>query len=153
MKTIEEILQSFTDTELAYLNKFQLDNYLRDTQTKIKDFIFNKRNLNQKTLDELIIKNSSSKLNDNIKRCPRCKTDKVRTDKVDWAIPLFRAGAEDEYAMLHEIQTGHPYLKDKDTCNVCGFVLYDPNNEKRPFYKKLADLFLDNPMWSLFRKE
>jgi len=152
MKTIEDILVNFTDTELAYLNKYQLETYLGDTQTKIKSFIFQKRGLTQNTLDELIVKNADKKATSD-RCCPRCKSDKVRADKVEWDIPLFRAGAEDEYAMLHEIQSGESYKKEKITCNVCGYVLYDPNNEKRPFYKRMVDYFLDSPIWSIFRRE
>lgn len=153
MRNIDDILKDFTDTELAYLNKYQLDNYLASTQTKIRDYIFKKRGLTQISLDNLIVKNDSATFNDNQTRCPRCKTDKVRTAKVNWAIPLFRAGAEDEYAMLHEIQTGHSYKKEMATCNVCGYILYNPNNEKRPIYKKLADFILDSPIWSIFRRQ
>lgn len=153
MTKIDDILKEFTDTELAYLNKYQLDNYLAATRTKIRDYVFKTRGLTQGSLDNLIAKNDSTTFNDDKTRCPRCKTDKVRSDKVNWAIPLFRAGAEDEYAMLHEIQTWQSYKKDLVTCNVCGYILYDPNNEKRPFYKKLADFFLDNPIWSIFRRQ
>ena len=153
MTTVEDILNNFSDTELAYLNKYQLDSYLGDTQTKIKKFIFEKRGLTQNKLDDLIKKNEDREVANDIEHCPRCKTDKISSYKIQWNIPLFKAGAEDEYAMLHEIQTGQTYTKDKIICNVCGYVLFDPNNEKRPFYKKLADFFFDSPMWSLFRRE
>ena len=54
MKTLDDLLNSFTDTELAYLYKYQLDKYLADTQTKIKNFIFEKRGLSKNSLGNLI---------------------------------------------------------------------------------------------------
>jgi rubredoxin len=150
MKPIEDILSTFTDTELAYLFKYQINTYLFETKTKIRNYIFIDRGLQPKELEELILKNRNIKIPNDNKHCPRCKSNKIRIDKTDWAIPLYKAGAEDEYAMLYEMQTGQTYYKDKITCNVCGYILYDPNNEKRPFYKKLKDFLFDNPVWTFF---
>ena len=81
MNRIGNILKNYTDTELAYLNKFQLKNYLPETQKKIKDFIFKTRDLNQNVLDDLITVNENNNFNDDKYRCPRCKSDKMRIDE------------------------------------------------------------------------
>lgn len=153
MKTIEDILVDYTDTELAYLYKYQFESYVNTTQAKIKNYIFATRKLNQNILDKLIIQNADRIMVDNGAYCPRCKTNKLRTDQVDWIIPVLKSGAEDEQAMQLEIQNGQRYQKSKTSCNVCGYILHDPNTEKKPFYKKLTDYFFDSPAWSLFRKE
>lgn len=148
MNKIEDKLVDFTDTELAYLHKYQLETYLPETQNKINSYIFQNRRLTKNKLKDLMDKNEQRKpVTENC--CPCCKSDKIRIEKVDWEIPLHKAGAEDEYAMLYEIDTGKSYKKDQITCNVCGYILYDPNNEKRPWYKKLTDYFFDSPIWEL----
>jgi hypothetical protein len=152
MKKLEEILNSFTDTELAYLHKYQVSTYLPSTQEKVRDYIFRRRNLTPENLKILLEQKTNPVISDEKLRCPRCKSDKLRNESVNWSIPAFKAGAEDEYATLHEIYTGETYRKDMITCNVCALVVYDPNNEKRPFYKRITDYLLDNPLWSLFEK-
>ena len=47
---------------------------------------------------------------------------------------------------IEEIYTGEATYKDKVECNICGYILYDPNNEKRPFYKRIFDFFFDQPL-------
>jgi hypothetical protein len=120
MKTLENILSTFTDTELAYLFRYQLETYLISTQERIRNYIFIQRKLDQELIDKLIADNSSKTVSDSLEYCPRCKSDKVRVFQVDWVIPLFECGAEDELAMYHELHTGKTYYKDKIVCNVCG---------------------------------
>lgn len=148
MTTIEKILSDFTDTELAYFNKFQRERYLPDTQTKISQYTHITRGLSPTTLDALIANNASKIGVEN--SCPQCKSGKLHSFKVDWAIPLAQVGAEDELAALHELHTGQPYVKDKIVCFVCGHVLEDPNNKKKTWYKNLAGFIFDNPIWSIF---
>ena len=152
LKTPEDILSGFTDTELAYLSRYQLETYLKPTQERIKNYIFIQRKLNPELIEKLIADNASKKVLDSLEYCPRCKSDKVRVFKVDWAIPLFESGAEDELAMYYELHTGKTYLKDKIVCNVCGYVLDDPNARKS-FLKKIRDILFDNPVWLLFKKQ
>ena len=148
MTSIDRILSDFTDTELAYFNKYQRERYLPDTQTKISHYIHSTRGLSLNALDSLIVNNASKIGKEN--SCPHCKSNKLQKYKVEWAIPLAQAGAEDELAAFHELQTGQPYLKDKIVCFVCGHVLEDPNNKKKRWYRNLADFIFDNPIWSIF---
>jgi Zn ribbon nucleic-acid-binding protein len=115
--TIEELLNNFTDTELAYLYKYQLDRYLVDSQAKIKKFIFEKRALTQAALDDLIRKNTDKKIISDIAHCPRCKTDKLRKEKFD--------------------------EKQNIICNVCGYVLPDRENNNKQLRENLTDFFFD----------
>lgn len=148
MNSIDRILSDFTDTELAYFNKYQRERYLPDTQLKISNYIHSTRGLSQATLDSLIDNNILKKGEEN--SCPRCKSGKLLKFKVDWAIPIAHAGPEDELAALHELHTGQPYYKDQIVCFVCGFVLEDPNNKKQSWYSNLADFIFDNPIWTIF---
>ena len=149
MNSIDKILSNFTDTELAYFNKYQRERYLPDTQRNISHYIHSTRGLSPNTVDSLIEENAS-KIGEKYS-CPLCKSNKLEKYKVEWTIPLAQAGAEDELAAYHELHTGRPYLKDKIVCFVCGHVLEDPNNKKKRWYKSLADFIFDNPIWLIFR--
>ena len=145
MKNIGDILKEFSDYELAIFYKYRLPEYLQGTQTIIKDFIFNTRGLDNRQIDNLT--KIDFKIDENEKNvyCPRCKSTKLLKTPVKWIIPLFRVGYEDEYASWKELKKGESTYKDKIECFVCGNVLYDPNNEKRPFYKRILDILLDKP--------
>ena len=146
MSIIVKVLEKFEDWELAYFHKYKLNSYVAETQEKISTYILNVRGLKINSIDTLIENHSSKEINDQKERCPRCKTDKLRTDKVNWAIPLFHAGAEDELAMLYEIKTGKTYFKDKITCDVCGFLIEDPNN--RTLKEKVFGVLFDSWIWT-----
>lgn len=74
-------LNKFTDIELAYLCKFQIKGYLKETQEEIKNYIFNTRALTLDNLKELIKKNDGKSIESGKDICPRCKTDKLSNDK------------------------------------------------------------------------
>ncbi len=144
------ILDKYEDWELAYFIKYMLDSYTTGTREKILDYLKNIRKFNFNQVEELIEKSKKKVYNDFKERCPRCKTEKIRTDMVDWAIPLYHAGAEDEMAALYEIRTGKTYMTAKITCNVCGHIITDPNN--RTLKEKILGVLFDNPMWSAIRQ-
>jgi len=146
MDKINNILSGFTDYELAVFRRYKLKEYMTDTQNIIIDYIKNKRNLDEHKLESLIAEKPVVEKSGNSVHCPNCHSKKLLKTKVKWRIPAFRAGYEDEYASWKELTTGQATYKDKVECFVCGHVLYDPNNEKRPFYKKLLDLIFDQPL-------
>lgn len=150
MSKIIKILDEFDNRELSFFYKYQGDNYSNETNSLIENYIFNNRKLTLNDID----KNTSAKAYKSIilseEKCPRCYTNKIRRDSIKWQIPIFHAGAEDEYASLYEIQTGKDYMKEKITCNVCGYVLKDPNN--RSFKEKVLGIFFDNWLWTFIIK-
>jgi hypothetical protein len=153
MNHIEDNLSSFTDTELAYMYRFQLGSYMEATQSKIRIYIFDKRKLTENIIADLIAKDATELHTSDNKHCPRCHTTKLRSEKVAWVLPLYKSGAEDELAMLHEIHTGEHYYKTKIACNVCGFIISDPNNERIPWYRKISNVIFDHPFWSLLKRK
>jgi len=149
MSRITEILSSFENWELAYFYKYKYDTYLDSTKEKIYNYIFKERGLTKSQIQDLIKQQETTVFDDYEDRCPNCKSNKLSTDQVEWNIPLFEAGSEDEYATLYELHTGKRYLKDKITCNVCGYAVTDPNN--RSLKKKTFGLFFDSPLWTYLR--
>jgi hypothetical protein len=125
MKTIIDTLNEFTDTELAYLHQFQLNTYMIATQTKIKKYIFKTRKLNQWNLDDLIAKNANCTPNDNKYRCIRCKSAKLHFEIVDGT------------------PNGKTQCEKKITCNVCGFLVADPENENKTSVGEVAVFVLE----------
>jgi len=125
MNRILDILNNYTDTELAYLNKFRLDSYLPETQTKIKEYILKIRGLKPKDLDDLIAKNVAMTHFENKLLCPRCKSDKIGKDKI-WKTP--DSHSNNEYHVF---------------CAVCGFILQEPKLKNQESRENLKDMFFD----------
>lgn len=128
MNRVKNFLTELDDYELAHFAKFKLLTYMKTTQSEIKEYL-NERNLNEPKIERLISENPKSKLDDNRERCPRCYSDKIRKDKVEWTNTGGGIGIEDEVATLDGID-GRVTYKNEVICNVCGFWLKDPNQEK-----------------------
>lgn len=138
MSRIENFLSELDDFELAYFVKFKLTTYMETTQLKIKAYL-NKRNLNESKINKLILENPKSKLNDTKRRCPRCYTDKIRNDRVEWTNTSEGIGLKDEIAISDGLR-GQVTYKNEVICNVCGFWIEDPNKEKsKSILKKILD--------------
>ena len=128
MNKINNFLNELDDYELAFFAKFKLSTYMKVTQSKIKEYLV-ERNLNESKIERLIAENPKSKLEDNLKRCPRCYSDKIRTNKVEWTNTGGGIGLSDEIAIANGIE-GKATYKNEIICNVCEFWLKDPNEEK-----------------------
>ncbi len=128
MSRVNDFLAGLDDYELAYFAKFKLLTYMKVTQMEIKEYLV-ERNLNESKIDRLISENPKSKLNDDRERCPRCYSDKIRKDKVEWTNTSGGIGIEDEVATWDGFG-GRATYKNEVICNVCGFWLEDPNQEK-----------------------
>lgn len=136
MSRVKNFLTQLDDYELAYFAKFKLLTYMKDTQSEKKEYLV-ERNLNESKIDRLILENPKSKLNDDRKRCPRCYSDKIRKDKVEWTNTGGGIGIGDEVATWDGIG-GRATYKNEIICNVCGYWLEDPNQEKSlPTSKKI----------------
>src|SRR5690606_4651347 len=143
MQRVKDFLNKLDDYELAYFTKFKLKTYMPQTQSEIKKYISNK-GLTEKRIDELIATNPKRETKEGKIRCPRCSTDKIRTEKVEWTDTENRAGFADEIATLDGLN-GKATYKDQVICNVCGFWIKDPNFErkKKPFWHYIADGIFD----------
>ncbi len=136
MSRVRNFLTELDDYELAYFAKFKLLTYMKDTQSEIKEYLV-ERNLNESKIDQLILTNPKSKLNDERERCPRCYSDKIRKDEVEWTNTSGGIGVGDEVAAWDGIG-GRATYKEEVICNVCGNWLEDPNQEKPlPTSKKI----------------
>ncbi len=145
MTRVRKFLIELDDYELAFFAKFKLLTYMNPTQLEIKDYLI-ERNLTKSKIDQLISENSKSKLNDEKERCPRCYSDKIRKDKVEWTDTAQKSGYSDEIATLDGL-SGRATYKDQVICNVCGFWLSDPNNEKgKSTWNSIWDFINDNPL-------
>ncbi|PQJ21249.1 hypothetical protein [Tenacibaculum sp. SG-28] len=136
MSRVKNFLTELDDYELAYFAKFKLLTYMKETQSEIKEYLI-ERNLNESKIDRLISKNPKSKLNDDRVRCPRCYSDKLLKNKVEWTNTGGGIGIGDEVATWDGIG-GRATYKYEVICNVCGNWLEDPNQEKPlPTSKKI----------------
>ena len=145
MSRIKNFLNELDDYELAYFAKFKLLTYMKARQSEIKEYLV-ERNLNESKINKLISENPKSKLNDGEKRCERCYSNKIRKNKVEWTNTGGGFGIGDEIATLDGIG-GKTTYKDEVICNVCGFWLEDPNQEKPlSFSKKIK-----KGIWELIR--
>lgn len=126
MSRIEKILEQFEDFELAFLMKYKFDSYLEGSQKAILAEV-NKRQLSKEKIENIVSTIENSSINDEIQhRCPRCKSTKVASDQVEFWNTYNRAGYSDEIAKMDGL-AGRQTYKDKLTCMVCDYVIYDPN--------------------------
>ena len=91
---------------------------MNETQKIISDFLL-KRNLSESRINRLISENPKAKLTDEKERCPRCYSDKIRKDEVEWTNSRDGIGIGECAIYKNEV-----------ICNVCGLWLEDPNQEK-----------------------
>ena len=144
MKKIDDILKDFSDYELAMFVTYRQNQYMQGTQEKIKAYL-TERKLTDSEINILTANKPEPPLDEKI-HCSRCNSVKLIRTRVKWEIPAFRAGYEDEAALWNELVKGEATYKDKVECFVCGNILYDPNNEKRTFIQRLADIIFDKPL-------
>ena len=143
MKNITNILSEFNDFELANFAKFKMESYMVATQDVIKDYL-KKRDITEDRIEILIAENLKRKIIDNKERCPKCYSDKLRIEKVEWTKTIDKFSGDDEIASLDGF-VGKVTYKDEVECNVCGFILKDPNqknSKKRTITQKISDYVL-----------
>lgn len=139
MNRINKFLTELDDYELAYFAKFKLKTYMPDTQSEIGKYIADK-GLTEQRIEKLIATNPKRESENREIRCPRCSSDKIRTEKVEWTDTVNRAGFADEIAALDGLN-GKATYDDQVICNVCGFWIKDPNFEKKKksFWHYISD--------------
>ncbi|RDK82538.1 hypothetical protein [Marinirhabdus gelatinilytica] len=139
MTRVIKFLTDLDDYELAYFAKFKLKTYMPETQSEINKYIADK-GLTEQRIEKLIATNPKRDTENGKIRCPRCSTDKIRTEKVEWTNNTGQFGLEDEISSLDGLD-GRATYKDQVICNVCGFWIKDPNFEKKKksFWHYIAD--------------
>ena len=97
------------------------------------------RGLTESKIDRLI-KVQPKKVEDGSRRCPRCSSNKIRSENVEWTATTNNLGYSDEIAALDGLG-GKATFKDQIVCNVCGYWVEDPNREKKKksFWTYVAD--------------
>lgn len=83
MNRVKKFLTELDDYELAYFAKYRLPTYLPETQSEIKEYIATK-GLTESKIEQLVSVNPKRKSKKGQQRCPRCSSDKIRTEKVEW---------------------------------------------------------------------
>ncbi|RKS02847.1 hypothetical protein [Flavobacterium sp. 102] len=95
-----------------------------DTQLEIKKYV-ESRKLNSQSIASLITKRTLEYKKAS-KCCPRCGTNKLLINNVEWTETYGKIGYEDEVAARDGLM-GKATYKDEIICNVCDFWLQDPN--------------------------
>lgn len=143
MTRVKQFLTELDDYELAYFAKFKLKTYMPDTQSEIRKYIADK-GMTEQRIENLIATNPKRETKNGKVRCPRCSSDKIRTEKIEWTDTKKRAHFGDEIATLDGID-GKATYKDQVVCNVCEFWIKNPNFEKKKksFWHYIADGIFD----------
>ena len=143
MSRVRKFLIELDDYELAFFAKYKLPTYMKETQSEIKKYIA-ERGINEAQIDKLISANPKRETKNGKVRCPRCSSDKIRTEKVEWTNNAGQIGYEDEIAALDGL-SGNATYKNQVICNVCGIWIEDPNFEKKktPFWHFIATGIFD----------
>jgi hypothetical protein len=135
MSKIDEFLSELNETELAYFAKFKLKTYMQETQKEIEKHIENK-GLSAEKIEKLIAENTQQ-LKSNAKEiCPRCGSQNLLKRKVEWTNTIDKPfNGDDEVAALDGL-AGKATFKEEISCNVCGFWIEDPNQERPTNFKQ-----------------
>ena len=143
LKNTIDIISEFNDFELANFAKFKMGSYMLETQDVIKEYL-KKREITEDRIEILLSENFNRKIIDNKERCPKCYSDKLRIEKVEWTKTIDKFSGDDEIASLDGFD-GKVTYKDEVECNVCGFIIKDPNQKnykKRTITQKISDYVL-----------
>lgn len=74
---IESFLDSLENFELAFFYKYKSNSYLEESNNIVKNYI-EAKGLTNKKREALIDEYKGKQFVDNKKRCPRCRSDKIR---------------------------------------------------------------------------
>ena len=123
MTSLEDILTQFEDFELAFIVKYKYDTYL-DKSKKAIDLEIIKRKLSKDKMELLINKYEYLKVYDGVQRCPRCFSKKIAKDVVEYW------NTYEDRAAIYDGLSGKQLFKEKLTCIVCDYIVYDPNSNR-----------------------
>jgi transcription elongation factor Elf1 len=134
MNQTDQFISSLEDFELSFLKKYKLKTYLESTQQKILNELVS-RNLNDIKQEELILKRENNKQNSG---CPRCNSQKIRTDQINLDNDSGAGGYKIAYMAAAEA-AGHELTSQgkRVICEICGLILEDDNKKNL----NVADIF------------
>jgi hypothetical protein len=126
MKQINKFLTELDDYELAYFAKYRLPTFIPETQSEIKKYLV-KKGLTDSKVEQLVSVNPKRQSKKGQQRCPRCSSDKIKTEKVE--------GTDNDNGIesVDKI-TATNNLNVKTICNVCGFCIPEPKIKKPKSY-------------------
>lgn len=143
MSRISEFLETLSDRELAYFAKYKLHTYMKETQLEIKKYL-DEKNFDEEKINRFL-SNDNNFAKGDLNSCPRCGSNKIRKDDVEWTATAFNRGYSDEFATM-EGMAGKKSIKQNVICNVCGYWLSDPNHEKgQSIWNKILNFLFDRP--------
>jgi|688.fasta_scaffold1059156_1 hypothetical protein len=137
---LKHILDSYEDFELAFLSKYNLNTYTDQTIQSIKKYIHS-RGLTESKINELIELTNQTVFPDYHSRCPRCKSNKIRTENIEYSNTT-----SSDTATILDGMNGTISARIRQICNVCEYYISDPNNESsksKTSFSKLVDLFFE----------
>ncbi|UIR56142.1 hypothetical protein LZQ00_18010 [Sphingobacterium sp. SRCM116780] len=125
MCAILDLIKQYSDQELAFLYTYHIESYMEETQSQIRDYIRHVRGLSDLTIAQIVedVAHSSSTLG-----CPRCHSLNWNIYDVQWEVPLStRQESLIQSPIEQERDPNHFPQKTKIDCNICGYVIHDPN--------------------------
>ena len=129
MPTLEEKLSGYEDFELAFMYRYQAGTYLPESQKRIKEYLLS-RGLTEVKIESLI-KEKSSEPHSDERQCPRCRSKKIRSDRVEITDSTSDVEAIDGMA-------GISSYRNENRCNVCGLFLNEPlRTNKSTFWEMI----------------
>lgn len=126
MSQIEGLIKSYSDQELAFLYTYNLGHYMNETQVLICDYIFEERKLTEVQLREIVTAVEASPYQTG---CPRCRSNKWNAYDVHFEIPIsqYNRGKFIQSEIERENDVNYFPKRTKIDCNVCGYIIEDPN--------------------------
>jgi hypothetical protein len=121
------ILDSYEDFELAFLSQYKHSSYMKGTRDSISQYILS-RGLTPEKIELLIQETKNTDFPNDVPRCPRCKSSKLRTDNVEYYNTALGTSANDAAAI--DGLTGKATYKDQIICEICDLYINDPNKER-----------------------
>ena len=135
MEKIEQILNKFSDRELAYFVKYKMKTYVHSTQKDITKYIDRERELTSNQLELFIEKGEKPFVSDSYLVCKRCGSVKMFIYDTEFFPQEFKTLSH--YEMLDLSQD---IIKKRTIeCFVCGNIIIDPNNEDTSFWAKIKN--------------
>lgn len=136
------ILDTYEDFELAFLSRYKLSSYMKGTRDSILQYMLS-RELTPEKIELLIQKTSNTDFPNDVERCQRCKSSKLRTDNVEYYNTAAGTFANDAAAI--DGLTGKATYKNQIICEICDLHISDPNYERgsnnSTIWKKIKSLF------------
>lgn len=115
---------------------------MKGTRDSISEYILS-RGLTPEIIEVLITESQSRAFSDDVPRCSRCKSAKLRTDNVEYYNTASGTSGNDAAAM--DGLTGKATYKNQIICEVCDLYISDPNQERGPedssIWNRLKALF------------